>query len=201
MSLCTPLGAISRRVGAPGRQPYAKTCLPFHRTSRVVRMAPTQVDSSLLARGFLSCSSIAGAGGVFFPECTSILRHGASTQPALAIGSLLGLLDQRRLPEGENRSQVRTVQAVADAISDMAARDAPAIVGLAGVWGIVLTAREGRCLQEARDLCASGIPTHSCESRLGPGPLSLSRFHESPRARGGSPAAGRGGAKTRPSAL
>ncbi|QEY32100.1 S-methyl-5-thioribose-1-phosphate isomerase [Synechococcus sp. RSCCF101] len=70
----------------------------------------------------------------------------------------LDLLDQRCLPQQEIRLKLRTPESVADAIRAMAVRGAPAI-GLAGAWGLVLAARQGRELPEAASMLRASRPT------------------------------------------
>ena len=55
-------------------------------------------------------------------------------------GSHLELLDQRLLPQQETWVALHTVQAVAEAITDMVVRGAPAI-GVTAAYGVVLSAR------------------------------------------------------------
>ncbi len=55
-------------------------------------------------------------------------------------GSHLELLDQRVLPQEETWLELRTVKEVADAITDMVVRGAPAI-GVTAAYGVVLSAR------------------------------------------------------------
>ncbi len=75
-------------------------------------------------------------------------------------GALI-LLDQRVLPEREERLEYRTVEDVAQAIRDMVVRGAPAI-GVAAAYGMVLAARQARNAEElerSRMLLASTRPT------------------------------------------
>ncbi|MGA9523377.1 MAG: S-methyl-5-thioribose-1-phosphate isomerase [Myxococcaceae bacterium] len=75
-------------------------------------------------------------------------------------GALI-LLDQRVLPEREERLEFRTVEEVARAIRDMVVRGAPAI-GVAAAYGMVLAARQARSaddLERSRMLVAATRPT------------------------------------------
>ena len=70
-------------------------------------------------------------------------------------GNHLELLDQRQLPGAVVFMQLHRWQEVAEAISSMAVRGAPAI-GIAAAWGVVLAARSGDDLPTAiRGLRAS----------------------------------------------
>ena len=70
-------------------------------------------------------------------------------------GDHLELLDQRQLPGAVVFMQLHRWQQVAEAISSMAVRGAPAI-GIAAAWGVVLAARSGDDLLTAfRGLRAS----------------------------------------------
>src|SRR5437764_2166376 len=72
-------------------------------------------------------------------------------------GTLL-VLDQRRLPAEEAWVRCRNAADVAECIRAMAVRGAPAI-GLAGAYGIALSAREGADLQAAAALLLRTRPT------------------------------------------
>ena len=70
-------------------------------------------------------------------------------------GAHLELLDQRQLPAAVVFMQLHRWQEVAEAISSMVVRGAPAI-GIAAAWGVVLAARSGDDLPTAiRGLRAS----------------------------------------------
>jgi len=73
----------------------------------------------------------------------------------------LWILDQRRLPDAEEYCEVRTVEQVRTAISEMWVRGAPAI-GIAGAYGCVLAAAEAGSEAEFEELLeriASARPT------------------------------------------
>ena len=60
------------------------------------------------------------------------------------------VLDQRRLPEEEVELRCTSAAEVADAISTLAVRGAPAI-GVAAAYGLALAAAHGEDLEEAFD--------------------------------------------------
>ena len=62
-------------------------------------------------------------------------------QPIIWRGDRLWLLDQRRLPHEETYLQLTSAQAVADAISNLVVRGAPAI-GITAAYGVVLAVAE-----------------------------------------------------------
>jgi methylthioribose-1-phosphate isomerase len=70
----------------------------------------------------------------------------------------LALLDQTRLPHEEHWLRCTTAEDVADAISRLAVRGAPAI-GVAAAYGVVLGLRSGHDLDSVRDLLAATRPT------------------------------------------
>jgi methylthioribose-1-phosphate isomerase len=74
-----------------------------------------------------------------------------------ADGELL-VLDQRRLPDDEVWLRCRGAAEVADCISSMAVRGAPAI-GLAAAYGVALAARAGEDLATAAELLRDTRPT------------------------------------------
>ncbi|WP_440995936.1 S-methyl-5-thioribose-1-phosphate isomerase [Arhodomonas sp. SL1] len=69
----------------------------------------------------------------------------------------LVLLDQRVLPERVREYRCASAQAVADAITDMVVRGAPAI-GIAAAYGVVLAARAG-ALEQGIEALAVSRPT------------------------------------------
>ncbi|MGB1579933.1 MAG: S-methyl-5-thioribose-1-phosphate isomerase [Nevskiales bacterium] len=73
-------------------------------------------------------------------------------------GNSLALLDQRRLPGEEIWLQLDSAAAVAQAITDMVVRGAPAI-GIAAAYGLVLDAQAGRDMQLAQAVLAASRPT------------------------------------------
>jgi len=73
-------------------------------------------------------------------------------------GDHLRLLDQRRLPFDEAWVDCRDANAVAEAISDLAVRGAPAI-GIAAAWGVVLAAQSGDDLDAALARLRAARPT------------------------------------------
>jgi len=73
-------------------------------------------------------------------------------------GEQLDLLDQRRLPHDIAILPLRHWRDVAEAISTMAVRGAPAI-GIAAAWGVVLAARAGDDLEEAIAVLRASRPT------------------------------------------
>ena len=68
------------------------------------------------------------------------------------------LLDQRRLPDDEVELRCASAAEVADAISTLAIRGAPAI-GVAAAYGLALAAARGEDLDTAYELLASSRPT------------------------------------------
>jgi methylthioribose-1-phosphate isomerase len=68
------------------------------------------------------------------------------------------LLDQRRLPEQEVELRCRSAAEVADAISVLAIRGAPAI-GVAAAYGLALAAANGEDLDAAYDVLLAARPT------------------------------------------
>ena len=73
-------------------------------------------------------------------------------------GDHLELLDQRRLPEAVVFVQLNRWEEVAQAITTMAVRGAPAI-GIAAAWGVVLAAQAGDDLQVAIRVLRDSRPT------------------------------------------
>jgi len=73
-------------------------------------------------------------------------------------GDHLRLLDQRRLPFDEAWVDCRDANAVAEAISDLVVRGAPAI-GIAAAWGVVLAAQSGDDLDAALARLRAARPT------------------------------------------
>ena len=70
----------------------------------------------------------------------------------------LRLLDQRRLPLGEEWLDCRNAPEVAEAIRDLVVRGAPAI-GIAAAWGVVLAAQRDDPLAEALTTLRAARPT------------------------------------------
>jgi methylthioribose-1-phosphate isomerase len=70
----------------------------------------------------------------------------------------LRMLDQRVLPGREEWIDLRSHEAVAQAIRDMVVRGAPAI-GVAAAYGMALAAKNGAELDRARQLLAASRPT------------------------------------------
>lgn len=83
----------------------------------------------------------------------------SSISPVLWRDGKVVMLDQRLLPREETYNEYSGVEQVAEAISTMVVRGAPAI-GVAAAYGIALAARTGGVsLLEACDLLASTRPT------------------------------------------
>lgn len=73
-------------------------------------------------------------------------------------GESLRLLDQRELPHSETYLELQTVEQVAEAISTMVVRGAPAI-GIAAAYAVVLALRQAlRVGGDWRDVLAGSIP-------------------------------------------
>ncbi|MDF9813526.1 S-methyl-5-thioribose-1-phosphate isomerase [Streptomyces sp. SPB162] len=73
-------------------------------------------------------------------------------------GPVLVLLDQTRLPAEEVELACTDVQALVQAIRDLAVRGAP-LLGLAGAYGVALAAARGYDVEEAADLLSAARPT------------------------------------------
>ncbi len=76
-----------------------------------------------------------------------------SAAELLPEGDVALVLDQRRLPSEEVYVEVRTGDAMVDAIRDMLVRGAPAI-GVAAAYGVVLAAHQARSDDEVRAVAA-----------------------------------------------
>ena len=73
-------------------------------------------------------------------------------------GEALHLLDQRALPSTHHWLRLDTWEAVAQAITDMVVRGAPAI-GISAAYGMVLAERSGADLSAAREALLAARPT------------------------------------------
>jgi len=73
-------------------------------------------------------------------------------------GEALHLLDQRALPSAHHWLRLDTWEAVAQAITDMVVRGAPAI-GISAAYGMVLAERSGADLSAAREALLAARPT------------------------------------------
>ena len=90
----------------------------------------------------------------------------SSVRPIQFGGDHLELLGQRLLPLAQETVLCSNAEEVAQAITNMVVRGAPAI-GMAASYGLVLAAQQGKDLQAAHDLFIT-ISTDSGEPALGP---------------------------------
>ena len=81
-----------------------------------------------------------------------------SVRPIQFGGDHLELLDQRLLPLAQETVLCSNAEEVAQAITNMVVRGAPAI-GMAASYGLVLAAQQGKDLQAAHDLLLQSRPT------------------------------------------